>query len=156
MWKYEPVTRFPNNTNAKYIPLYRLADIILLRAEALNKLGRYDEALIELNKIRTRAGLPSRLITDYSTYTTATDKTYAIESAILDERRFELLGEGKRWFDLMRTGRAMTTMNAYFENELNPGGVTNYKLFTDTWQLYWPVLQDNINENGNLKQTGQY
>jgi len=153
MWKYQPITRFPNNTNEKYIPLYRLADIILLRAEALNKLGRYAEALTELNKIRTRAGLPSRVDADYSS---APDKTYAIESDILLERRFELLGEGKRWFDLMRTGRAMATMNAYFKDVLNPGGLTNYKPFTANWQLYWPVLQDNINENGNLKQTGQY
>jgi hypothetical protein len=153
MWKYQPLTRFPNNTNEKYIPLYRLADIILLRAEALNKLGRYPEALTELNKIRTRAGLPSRLITAYSA---APDITYAIESDILLERRLELFGEGKRWFDLMRTGRAMATMNAYFEKYLKPGGVTNYKPFTDSWQLYWPVLQDNITENGNLKQTGQY
>lgn len=153
MWKYQPVTRIPTSSNEKYIPLYRLADIILLRAEALNKLGRYAEALTELNKIRTRAGLPSRLITDYSA---APDKTYAIESDILLERRFELLGEGKRWFDLMRTGRAMTTMNNYFENYLKPGGVTNYKPFTDIWQLYWPVYQNNILENGNLKQTGQY
>lgn len=153
MWKYQPMTRFTNSSNEKYIPLYRLADIILLRAEALNKLGRYAEALTELNKIRTRAGLPSRLITDYSA---VLDKTYAIESDILLERRFELFGEGKRWFDLMRTGRAISTMNAYFDAYLKPGSVTNCKPFTDTWQLYWPVYQNNILENGNLKQTGLY
>jgi len=153
MWKYSPVTRITNNTNEKYIPLYRLADIILLRAEALNKLGRYSEALAELNKIRTRAGLKSRLESDYST---ATDKIYAIESDILQERTFELLGEGKRWFDLIRTGRAMSTMNAYFETYMKPFGVTNYSTFTADWQLYWPVLQDNINSNSNLIQTGTY
>ncbi|OJU55812.1 MAG: hypothetical protein BGN96_15375 [Bacteroidales bacterium 45-6] len=142
MWKYQPVTRFPNNTNEKYIPLYRLADIILLRAEALNKLGRYAEALTELNKIRTRAGLPSRKEADYSS---ATDKTYAIESDILQERQFELLGEGKRWFDLMRTGRAVATRNNYFETYLKAYNVTNYIPFTADWQLYWPILQNNIN-----------
>ena len=153
MWKYQPVTRFPQNTNEKYIPLYRLADIILLRAEALNKLGRYAEALTELNKIRTRAGLASRKEADYAS---VTDKTYAIESDILQERQFELLGEGKRWFDLMRTGRALTTMNSYFETYLKVYGVTNYTPFTDTWQLYWPVLQNNIIQNENLQQTGLY
>jgi len=35
-------------------------------------------------------------------------------------------------------------------------GVTNYTTFTDTWQLYWPVLQNNIIQNENLKQTGLY
>lgn len=153
MWKYQPVTRVTNNTNEKYIPLYRLADIILLRAEALNKLGRYSEALAELNKIRTRAGLKSRLESDYAT---SADKTLDIESAILQERTFELLGEGKRWFDLMRTGRAISTMNAYFEKYMRPFGVTNYTPFTSDWQLYWPVFQDNINANSNLIQTGTY
>jgi hypothetical protein len=153
MWKYEPVTRIPNNTNEKFIPLYRLADIILLRAEALNKLGRFQDALDQLNLIRTRAGLVSRLLTDYDL---ATDKMLAIETDILQERQFELLGEGKRWFDLVRTGRAISTMNNYFETYLKAYGVSNYKLFTDQWQLYWPVFKDNIVENKNLTQTGQY
>jgi len=153
MWKYQPVTRFPNNTNEKSIPLYRLADIILLRAEALNKLGRYADALMEMNKIRTRAGLTKRLDTDY---VSATDITLAIETDILQERQFELLGEGKRWFDLVRTGRAISTMNKYFETYQKVYGVTNYTPFTDTWQLYWPVLQNNIIQNENLKQTGLY
>jgi len=153
MWKYEPVTRIGNNTNEKFIPLYRLADIILLRAEALNKLGRYQDALDELNKIRTRAGLRNRLLTDYDT---ATDKMLAIETDILQERQLELLGEGKRWFDLVRTGRAISSMNYYFEKYLKAYGVSNYKLYTDQWQLYWPVFKDNIVENENLTQTGQY
>ena len=153
MWKYEPTTRVTSNTNEKFIPLYRLADIVLLRAEALNKLGRFQDALDQLNTIRTRAGLPGRLLTDYDS---ATDKMLAIEDDILQERQFELLGEGKRWFDLIRTGRAISTMNKYFETYLKAYGVTNYKLFTDQWQLYWPVNKDNIVENENLTQTGQY
>ncbi len=153
MWKYEPVKRLVSNVNEKYIPLYRLADIILLRAEALNKLERYQEALDELNKIRTRAGLTNRLLTDYDG---TTDKTLAIENDILQERQFELMGEGRRWFDLIRTGRAISTMNSYFENYLKVYGVTNYIRFTADWQLYWPVFQDNIIENENLTQTGLY
>jgi hypothetical protein len=153
MWKYEPVIRIGNNTNEKFIPLYRLADIILLRAEALNKLGRFQDALDQLNVIRTRAGLKSRLLTDYDS---ATDKMLSIEDDILQERQLELLGEGKRWFDLVRTGRAISTMNKYFETYLKAYGVTNYKLYTDQWQLYWPVFKDNIVENENLTQTGMY
>ena len=153
MWKYEPVKRLVSNVNEKFIPLYRLADIILLRAEALNKLERKPEALVELNKVRTRAGLRSREISEYDG---KSDITLAIEDDILQERQFELLGEGKRWFDLMRTGRAITTMNDYFETDLKPFGVTNYTKFTNEWQLYWPVYQDNIIENSNLTQTGLY
>jgi tetratricopeptide (TPR) repeat protein len=144
-----------SSTNEIPIVMYRLADIILLRAEALNKTGSYQLALDELNKIRVRAGLPKRLLAEYAS---EPDLTYAIESSILQERQFELIGEGRRWFDLMRTGRAMSTMNDFFDNYLKVYGVTNYIKFDPAtpWQLYWPVFQDNIVENGNLKQLGNY
>jgi len=142
-------------TNEIPLIMYRLADIILLRAEALNKTGSYQLALDELNKIRVRAGLPKRLLTDYAT---APDQTYAIESDILQDRQFELIGEGRRWFDLMRTGRAVTTMNNFFDSYLKLYGVTNYVPFdpAKTWQLYWPVFQNNIVINKNLIQIGNY
>lgn len=76
----------------------RLADVILLYAEALNETGNSSGALTELNKIRSRAGL------DDSTASSQAE----IRQAIADERRLELAFEGQRWFDLVRTG----TVNA--------------------------------------------
>ena len=72
----------------------RLADVILLYAEALNETGNSAGALTELNKIRTRAGLSN---------STASSQG-EIRTAIADERRLELAFEGQRWFDLVRTG----------------------------------------------------
>ena len=72
----------------------RLGDVILLHAEALNETGDTPGALVELNKIRTRAGL------DDSTASTQAE----VRQAIQDERRLELALEGQRWFDLVRTG----------------------------------------------------
>jgi len=72
----------------------RLADVILLYAEALNETGNASGALEELNKIRARAGLNN---------STAASQD-EIRSAIADERRLELAFEGHRWFDLVRTG----------------------------------------------------
>jgi len=72
----------------------RLADVILLYAEALNATGNTAGALTELNKIRTRAGLADA---------TATGQA-EVRQAIADERRLELAFEGHRWFDLVRTG----------------------------------------------------
>jgi len=155
MWKYQPVDRLVLALNEKFIPLYRLADIILLRAEALNQLSLKTEALLELKKIRDRAGLPPKTLAD-DDIVKAPNITYGLESAILQERQFELLGEGKRWFDLLRTGRAKEVVNNHFDNYLKVFGVTNFTRFTDDWQLYWPVYQDNIIENGNLTQTGLY
>ena len=89
----------------------RLADVILLYAEALNENGNTSGALTELNKIRTRAGLAN------STATTQSE----VRSAIQDERRLELAFEGQRWFDLVRTN----TVDAEMGETINP----NYHLF---------------------------
>jgi len=78
----------------------RLGDVILLYAEALNETGSTPAALVELNKIRTRAGLAN------STATGQAD----VRQAIADERRLELAFEGQRWFDLVRTGTAQSVL----------------------------------------------
>lgn len=72
----------------------RLADVILLYAEALNANGNTSAALDQLNVIRNRAGL-----SDF----TSTSQT-EVRTAIANERRLELAFEGQRWFDLVRTG----------------------------------------------------
>ena len=72
----------------------RLADVILMYAEALNETGNTAGALTELNKIRTRAGLAD----------SAASSQGEVRQAIADERRLELAFEGQRWFDLVRTG----------------------------------------------------
>ena len=75
----------------------RYGDVVLMYAEALNENGKTAEALTWLNKIRERA--------DVSTYTgLSKDET---REAIYTERRLELCFEGHRWFDLLRTGRAL-------------------------------------------------
>lgn len=78
----------------------RLADVILLYAETLNENGSTPAALIELNKIRSRAGLSNSLAI------TQAD----VRQAIADERRLELAFEGHRWFDLVRTGTAQSVL----------------------------------------------
>ena len=72
----------------------RLADAILLYAEALNETGNSAGALTELNKVRARAGLGD----------STAGSQGEIRQAIADERRLELAFEGQRWFDLVRTG----------------------------------------------------
>tara|TARA_R110001606_G_scaffold382585_1_gene544452 strand:- start:1872 stop:3179 length:1308 start_codon:yes stop_codon:yes gene_type:complete len=85
----------------------RLADVILLYAEALNETGDTSGALVQLNKIRTRAGLVN---------STATTQT-TVRTAIADERRLELAFEGHRWFDLVRTTTAQTELGLTFDNK---------------------------------------
>ena len=92
----------------------RLADVILLYAEALNENGAAaDTVLALLDPIRTRAGLTSL---------TGTVSSQAdVKQAIANERRLELAFEGHRWFDLVRTG----TVDAEMGQTVN----SNYHLF---------------------------
>ena len=84
-------------------PVYRYADVLLLLAETLNEQGQSGAALPYLNQVRARAGLAPSTVTDQS----------ALRDTIAHERRVELAFENKRWFDLVRTGQALTVMSAY-------------------------------------------
>ena len=92
----------------------RLADVILLYAEALNENGTSANTVLPLlDSIRTRAGLTSL---------TGTVSTQAdVRHAIANERRLELAFEGHRWFDLVRTN----TVDAELGETVND----NYHLF---------------------------
>lgn len=157
IWKWSPGQNIHSDyMKESYLPIYRLADILLLRAEALNKTGKYTEAIIEVNKVRKRAGLADRTLVDYTDPVTLQFVPDSLENSILQERQFELFAEGKRWFDLMRTGKVMSVMNDYFDNYIAKYHGRGYKKLTAEWQLYWPVKQDILNENENLIQTGDY
>lgn len=75
----------------------RYADVLLMLAEALNENDKTSEALKYLNQVHERAGLDAY---------TGLSKDETREKIYL-ERRFELFMEGHRWFDLVRTGRAL-------------------------------------------------
>ena len=81
------------NTNPANVVVYRYAEAVLFKAEALNEMGNTVEAANELNKVRRRAGLadvPGTLSKD------------EMRETIIHERRVELAFEGKRWFDIIR------------------------------------------------------
>jgi hypothetical protein len=97
--KYIAPSAIPNDSKAnwKYI---RYADVLLMLAEAMNENGKTEAGLGYLNQVRARAGLAG-----YSGLTKDDAR-----NTILLERRFELTLEGHRWFDLVRTGRALSTL----------------------------------------------
>jgi starch-binding outer membrane protein, SusD/RagB family len=85
------------------IHLFRYADMILMLAEVENQIGTTAAAVAALNQVRDARQLP---LLDAKTVTSKTQ----LENIILDERQFELLGEGKRWWDLVRTNKTVEVM----------------------------------------------
>jgi len=84
----------------------RFADVLLMAAEAFQKTGNDARARTELNKVRSRVGMPA--INSTGTQLLAD---------ILHERRLELSGEGYRFFDLVRTDRAAAAIQGFQPNK---------------------------------------
>jgi hypothetical protein len=89
----------------------RLADVILLYAEALNENGAASASVLSLlDPIRTRAGLANL-------DANVLNSQAAVRQAIQDERRLELAFEGQRWFDLVRTGAVSAEMGETIDSK---------------------------------------
>jgi len=135
-----------------YLTIYRLADIYLLYAEALNGLGDKTNALKYLNFVRKRANLP-----EYEASNPDLATAYQLETAILNERRMELYGEGKRWFDLVRTGRVKEVMDPILKRRQEDAGSLDKPGFLDPQRrVYWPVHRNVLNSNTLLVQNPGY
>jgi starch-binding outer membrane protein, SusD/RagB family len=134
-----------NGTNASmmFFPLnyhvLRLADVILMHAEALNEIQGGSAATHELvNQVRRRAFKDN-------TYDLNGLSQEQLREAIYKERRAELFFEGWRWIDLLRTGRA--------SQALDVGGNTN---FNPSKHILLPIPQSEMDLNPALTQNPGY
>lgn len=116
---------------AKNLRILKYSDILLIRAEAASELGMVTEATDRVNEIRLRAGLA--------------ELTSVTINDVWNERRLEMAMEHDRWFDLVRTGQALTAMAA------------NGKTFIVGTHERFPIPQDQIIlSNGILLQNPGY
>lgn len=134
-----PVAKGDNGNN---IPLIRYADVLLMYAEALNEVNYQadGEAFNYLNMIRTRAGLAKKTAADVPTQ-------QAFRLAMEQERRVELAFEGHRWFDLVRTDRAITVLNSKKEQIRLVGDLTPNNLVFPIPQSQIDINKDKIKQN---------
>ncbi|MFB6340809.1 RagB/SusD family nutrient uptake outer membrane protein [Saccharicrinis sp. FJH62] len=139
--KYEAKEREEATNN---FMVYRYADVLLLKAEALAQVDRGSESLALIKEIRKRAHA-----TRESDEGNPTDKN-ALVNYILNERAREFAFEGKRWFDILRNARrdnyarmdlirTMVSVSAPAERMLNI--LTKYG---DTLSHYFPIAQKEI------------
>jgi len=118
-------------------PVLRYADVLLMKAEALNNLGKTSEAEAPLNEVRARAGLPA--VTGLS--------QADFQTKVLHERRMELAFEGQRWFDLIRVDNGDFGLN--FLHSIGKVNATSKFLLL-------PIPQKEIDANPNLTQNPGY
>ena len=154
------------NCGANWV-IYRLTDIMLLKAEALAQTMRegsdteaiaYNAPILAqafslVNAVNKRAICQATLqdtlvATDYSTKS-------QMEELVLQERQRELMFEGKRWYDLVRRsqrdGNTQTLVTAALRKVTGNGSLIQNKL-TKMDAIYWPYNNDEIKVNKNLVQ----
>lgn len=118
-------------TTAKNFRILKYSDILLIRAEAASELGMATEATDRVNELRVRAGLE-----ELGTVTI---------NDVWNERRLEMAMEHDRWFDLVRTGQALSVM------------ASNGKTFIVGTHERFPIPQDQIiASDGILTQNPGY
>ncbi|MDO7851765.1 RagB/SusD family nutrient uptake outer membrane protein [Hymenobacter convexus] len=128
----------------------RHADLLLMYAEAVNEAsGPSPAALTAVNQvIRRSRNLPvatANATVDLPATTTQT----VLRDRLELERRLELSFEGHRWFDLVRTGRAIAVMNAFFARANSTVRIT-------TDNLLFPIPVQEIQTNPILTQNPGY
>ena len=138
--RYE-ITKFTGDAGAIYvdnIPVIRLSEMYLNRAEAYAQMGREAEAIADLDLLRARA------LGDHFTPTVASGPE--LLTAIYLERRLELAFEGHRWYDLKRWGQDLDKTDLTGE----------YIEFETDFRWLAPIPQQEIELNPNLEQNFGY
>jgi len=142
---------------SKNVDFIRYADVLLMKAEALIQLDRWDEALPLINQVRTRAAASTQRpldagatdIYNIDNYTAFASKDDALK-ALKFERRLEFAMEGHRWYDLVRWGEAAEVLNAYLAEESTKRDFLANAAFTAGRDEYYPIPQREIDFTGGL------
>lgn len=120
-------------------PIYRYADLLLLIAEAKVLLGQNPANEINLVRARAFGSNYNAALHGYPNQPIDTDA----KNAILQERLFEFIMEGKRWLDLRRFGDSYV----FTHTSVSPA---------EAYKLLWPIDRNSLTNNRALKQTPGY
>ena len=164
-------SKYTENQNGSNWIIYRLSDIMLLKAEALTQMiqegenaeaSDYNRSLLDraftlVNAVNKRSICQS-MLTDTlvrSSYSNKGD----MENLILQERQRELMFEGKRWYDLVRTSQRNGNTNVLKDAALQKattgtGLISNHLAKMDA--IYWPYNLEEIKVNKNLIQNSAF
>lgn len=139
--------------------VYRLTDIMLIKAEAEVEKDHYNTAFSLVSAIYNRANNMAVGRTDTLSYDTYATSRSTMEDLVLEERQRELLFEGKRWFDLVRMARRDGSnariigfaVKKYTENQ-----AAMRKKMNSPYALYFPYNKNELKIDTLLKQNPVY
>ena len=159
-WKYSGLTTTSNiarSTNDPNFIIYRLPDVMLMKAEALIHFGdstQRKEAIDLIDSIRVRAN-----ILPYD-YLDGNAPSSLLMDLLMKERAMELSMEGKRWFDLVRVATNDKNPDFLISRVLQSRSVGDRALMKsriiDPRSWYMPIYQTELNRNPNLIQNPYY
>lgn len=159
IWKYiglsdnERVMRSPAGSFAHWI-FYRYADILLMKAEALNQQEKGAEAIELVRRIQNRAFAELQHVDD--------DDYDAIAEMILSERRKEFAFEGKRWYDVLRNAKRDNYLKKNIIFDMIEGYASADQMdllkskYSDVRSHYFPIYYKEIEVNPELEQNSYY
>lgn len=165
--KYMGSSEYKVNDSDDNWYILRFADVLLLLAEAEAHIsdGVLSQSVLNntINLVRERAGIVPYLASGDSNKEWVLDTPEKVYQAIYDERTLELAFEGYRWFDLVRSGKAVEVMNQHFTNFYNAytsnssPNVNNYYMKSEKFEIdqyctLFPIPSQEIRSNPKLTQ----
>lgn len=170
VWKYvgastDGTTKRSGDKQSPNWIVYRYPEVLLMQAEAYTMLdggmseGNKIAAVRALNMVKIRAGVPAIDVDVAAQMSEA-----SLMDEILKERKKEFVGEGKRWFDLVRFAKKdgfskykKSVIDILLENvPMNERTIYETKL-SNEWSFYFPIHKDEIDiSKGVLKQNPAY
>lgn len=155
-WKFlginDEEVRDRDQSYANFI-VYRYAEIMLFKAEALNQLGQGEDAMALVNILRRRANAQRT-----TNFLGSPSSTNDVNLYILEERTREFAFEGKRWYDVLRYARRDNYGNKDLVVNMILNSAPPEKLQTitnkyrDTLFHYFPIHETELEANPNLEQ----
>ena len=136
-FKYEEDLNATNQGNGNDFPRIRYADVLLMRAEALNEIsGPNAESISLINQVRSKAGVPLLTAAQFGS-------RQALRDHILAERSWEFFQEGLRRSDLIRHDKFVSSARARGKN-------------AESYRNLYPIPQTEMDKNPSLQQNPGY
>ena len=165
--KYMAPSEYKVNDSDDNWYILRYADVLLLMAEAEAHIngGHLEQTILDntINRVRKRAGIVPYEASGNPEDSWVLDTPEKVYQAIFDERALELAFEGHRWFDLVRSGKAVDVMNEHFTKFYNAytsnssPNVDKYymkdmKYQIDQYCTLFPIPSQELRANPKLTQ----